>query len=420
MNSFIIKGDICYSTSDRRIQSHEGAYLIVEGGLCRGVFDTIPEQFDGLEVRDYSSKLVIPGLVDLHLHAPQFAVRALGMDMELLPWLQGHAFPQEARYESLEYAALAYGIFADAMRKSATTRAVVFATVHSEASALLAQKLEETGIRAYVGKVNMDRDCPEALRETSSISETRKFIELCSTLKNVRPIITPRFIPSCTDSLLDELGGLAKELDLPVQSHLSENLGEIELVSQLCPESESYGHAYDRHGLFGQTKTVMAHCVYSQDSELELIANRGVFIAHCPQSNINVASGIAPVRKYLDMGLRMGLGSDVAGGSTEDMMRAVVDTVMVSKLRWRLEDSSLKPLGFDDAFYLATAGGGEFFGNVGSFENGFEADLLVLSDDEYPSPMRFSPRERLERLFYLGTRSCINAKYVCGEEIELS
>ena len=344
-------------------------------------------------------------------------VRALGMDLELLEWLEKHAFPQEAMYSNLEYAELSYDIFAESMRRSFTTRACVFGTIHAEATALLAQKLEDTGLVTFVGKVNMDRNCPSSLLEPDSIGETRRFLALCEDLENTKPILTPRFIPSCSDELCVHLGELAISNCLPVQSHVSENFREIEWVRTLHPDSSSYGHVYDNFSLFGQTPTVMAHCVYSSDAELELIKQRGVFIAHCPQSNINIASGIAPVRRYLDMGLNVGLGTDVAGGSSEDMMRAAVDAIMVSKLRWRLVDSSLKPLSFEDAFHLATLGGGAFFGMVGSFDAGYEADVLVLSDTSLSSPIQLSLRERLERIFYLGSHSCISAKFVRGEQV---
>lgn len=417
MKSFIIKGDIGYSSAGRALNLHANSYLVVEYGECRGVFDAIPAAFRGLEILDYTGKLVMPGLVDLHLHAPQYPVRALGMDMELLEWLNKHAFPQEAMYENLEYADQAYAIFAESMKKSFTTRACVFGTVHAEATALLAQKLEDSGLVTFVGKVNMDRNCPDALQETDAIGETKRFLALCEGFENTKPILTPRFIPSCSDKLCSALGELAISEALPVQSHVSENLGEIEWVRALHPHSPSYGHVYDKFSLFGQTPTVMAHCVHSSDEEIALIKQRGVFIAHCPQSNVNLASGIAPARRYLDMGLNMGLGTDVAGGSSEDMLRAAVDAVMVSKLRWRLVDESLRPLSFEDAFYLATLGGGTFFGRVGSFEDGFEADAIVLSDDAFSSPMELSLRERLERIFYLGSKNCISAKFVRGERI---
>ena len=363
-------------------------------------------------------------MVDLHIHAPQYAFRGTGMDCELLDWLRLYTFPEEAKYADIDYAARAYGIFAENMRKSATTRAVIFGTIHREATLLLMDLIESAGIVSYVGKVNMDRDAPDELREIgadASAFDTFGFINAAAkrNYHNTMPILTPRFIPSCSNALLNELSEVRRAYDLPVQSHLSENPGEVELVKKLMPEAEFYGDGYDRYGLFGkEAKTVMAHCVYSTDAEIERIRENGVWVAHCPNSNMNLASGIAPIRKYLNEGIRVGLGSDVAGGQTESIFRAITDAVQVSKLYWRYIDSSAKPLSFVESFYLATKGGGSFFGNVGSFESGYEFDAVVIDDSSVPHPQTLSLPERLERAIYLGLdRDGIIAKYARGTKI---
>ncbi len=190
-------------------------------------------------------------------------------------------------------------------------------------------------------------------------------------------------------------------------------------MKELCPESEFYGDAYDRFGLFGGDgcKTVMAHCVYSDEREQQLIQDRGVWIAHCPFSNENLASGIAPVRAFLDKGLRVGLGSDVSGGSSESIFRVMADAVQASKMYWRLVDQSKKSLTLEEVFYMATKGGGSFFGNVGSFEDGYELDALILDDSALRTPMELTVRQRLERICYLSDERQIAAKYVAGEPI---
>ena len=163
----------------------------------------------------------------------------------------------------------------------------------------------------------------------------------------------------------------------------------------------------------------MAHCVWCPDEEIELMKKRGVFVAHCPESNTNLSSGIAPVRRYLDEGIPTGLGSDVAGGSVLSIFKAMELAVQTSKLRWRLTDSSLKPLTVPEVFYMATAGGGAFFGKVGSFEDGFEADALVLDESRVPTPLfeELSLEERLERMIYLGSEHDIIHKYVAGTQL---
>ena len=218
---------------------------------------------------------------------------------------------------------------------------------------------------------------------------------------------------------MEKLGELAKKHKLSAQSHLSENKDEIKWVAKLCPDAKSYGDAYDKFGLFGKdTKTIMAHCVYSVDEEVNLIKENGVFIAHCPASNTNISSGIAPVRNYLDKGLKIGLGSDVAGGHTESLFRTISDTIQVSKLYYRLLDDTAKPVTFNEAFYLATKGGGEFFGKVGSFEDGFEFDAVVIDDSVLPHPQELSVKERLERSVYLNADLLgVKAKFVRGKKI---
>ena len=423
-NSFILKGNICHTPLAGELVVRENAWTVCEDGVCRGVFDALPAQYAGLEVVDCGDRLILPGMVDLHTHAPQFAYRGTGMDYELLDWLDYVAFPEEMRYADVAYARRAYGQLADRLKASATTRVVMFGTVHAAATLALMDCMERSGLVSYVGKVNMDRNAPPELTEDHSGgigADTRRFIEesLSRGYRRTKPIITPRFVPSCTDGLMEALGELRREYGLPVQSHLSENPDEVRLVAELAPRAEFYGDAYDRFGLFGQGgNTVMAHCVYSTPPEVERMKRNGVWVAHCPSSNMNIASGIAPIRRYLEQGLRVGLGSDVAGGTAESMFRAVTDAIQMSKLYWRYIDSKAYPLTFPEAFYLATRGGGSFFGKVGSFEPGCAFDALVLDDSAEPSPRPLSVVNRLERAFYLGLdRGGIVMKFVDGERI---
>lgn len=425
--SFVLKGNICYSVSKDEIRTTSMGYAVCVDGLCEGVFETLPEAYAHLPLYDFGDRLIFPGLVDLHIHAPQYSYRGLGMDLELMDWLQVHAFPEEAKYEDLEYARRAYSIFARRMKKSATTRVSIFASRHRKATELLMDLMEESGLVSYVGKVNMDSEAPDGLREASaeeSARETRLWLDdIAGRYRHTYPILTPRFIPSCSRGLLEELKRIQADSGAAVQSHVSENLSEIQFVRELFPEHDFYGRVYDHYGLFGRNegksvKTLMAHCVYSSEEELRLMREQGVFIVHCPASNTNVCSGIAPIRKYLDAGMNMGLGSDVAGGQTESIFRAITDTIQVSKLYWRLVDQGAKPLSFDEAFYLATKGGGAFFGKVGSFEAGYAFDAVVLDDSSLEHPQEMTLHERLERAVYLSADLFgICAKYADGRRI---
>lgn len=415
MTGFVVKGDICYSADRNTIDCTPNGFLVIENGTIGGVFPSLPQIYSQLPLHDYTGHLVIPGMSDLHLHAPQYQYRGLWMDMQLLEWLEKHTFPEEARYSDLSYAREAYTLFADKLLTTTTTRISAFATIHKEATLLLAALLEERGLKGYVGKVNMDRNSPDILIEESeeSVKETISFIQSMKG-ERIRPIITPRFIPSCSDYLLDQLGAIVKERSLPVQSHLSENLGEIEWVKELSPEAESYADAYRRHGLWCETPTIMAHCVWSDKYDGALMENGKLFIAHCPDSNVNLASGVANIGHFLDKGVHVGLGTDIAGGASISIFQSCAEAIRASKLRYRLLDQESHILTFPEAFYLATVGGGAFFGKVGSFAPGYEADFTVLDESGLESTIDFTSAERLERYCYLAGERPVLHKAVGG------
>ena len=428
-NSFVIKGNICQTMTPEALDLHENAFAVCVDGVSRGVFETLPEEYADLPLYDCGDALIFPGMVDLHVHAPQYAFRGMCMDLELMDWLNRYTFPEEEKYEDLEYAHVAYGMFVDAVRRGATTRSCIFATRHRFATELLMELMEESGLVSYVGKVNMDREASAALVEESAEASAYDTFGWINATKdkfiNTKPILTPRFIPCCTDKLMEELREIQMTYGIPVQSHLSESKGEIEFVKFLRPDNPFYGDSYNEYDLFGKNddintdvKTVMAHCVWSTEDEVELMRKNGVFVAHCPASNMNLTSGIAPIRKYMELGLNVGLGSDVAGGHTDSMFRAITDAIQVSKLYFRLVDEGCKPLVFSEAFYLATKGGGAFFGKVGSFEEGYDFDAVVMDDSVLAHPQRLTLAERVERAVYLGLdEKKIDAKFVAGRKI---
>lgn len=203
---------------------------------------------------------------------------------------------------------------------------------------------------------------------------------------------------------------------MPAQSHLNENLSEIEWVKALCPDKRDYCDTYDAYGLLGDVPTVMAHCIYGTEREKQLLKDKRVMIAHCPTSNSNVIAGLCPAAAYLRGGWEIGLGSDVAGGHTLNLFEVMVYTVQVSKMKWMLEGQKDHPLSMAEAFYMATAGGGRFFGKVGLFEPGYAFDALVLDESKLASPRSFNPAERLERYAYQGN-GLLKAKYVDGRRM---
>ncbi len=280
------------------------------------------------------------------------------------------------------------------------------------------KKLSEVGFAGYVGKVNMDRNSPDILIESTeqSIVDTIEFIEKSSEFNNIKPIITPRFIPSCTDKLLTSLGTLVDKYQLPVQSHLSENLSEIAWVKELVPKAKCYADAYNSFGLWGKTPTIMAHCTWSDKFDKEFMDNENIFIAHCPDSNINLTSGVAAAKHFLYKGTNIGLGTDIAGGSSPYLTRSITDAIRASKLRERLLDDKNSSLTFPEAFYLASVGSGKFFGKVGSFESGYDADFSILDESGLESTLdnEFTIEERVERYCYLAGEKPVLHKAIKG------
>lgn len=421
-NSRVIKGDIVYSVSRRSVKCVENGYLVVVDGICEGVFTQLPSEYEYLDAEDYSGRIIFPGMSDIHVHASQYGFRGLGMNLELLDWLNTYTFKEESKFKDIDYADKAYDIFVEDMLRSMTTRACIFATIHNESTIELMEKLEKSGLKTMVGKVNMDRQSPDYLCEESATvaaRDTEMFLEnTVGRFENTKPILTPRFVPSCSDELMAKLSEIRKKYDVPVQSHLSENKSEIELVKKLNSKSKFYGDAYDMFGLFGgDHKAIMAHCVYSTDEEIDLMRKNNVYIAHSPSSNMNLSSGIAPVRKYMDKGLNVGLSTDIGAGQDISMFRCVTDAVQVSKLYWRIIDDSCRPLDINEAFYLATIGGGSFFGKVGSFDKGYEADVVIYDDSNLKAPYDMTLQERYERLLYLGGINNVVTKYVSGRKV---
>ena len=434
MMKTIYKAHILFTKEQTRFEVVENGYVAVEDGLVAGVAGSLAElktecptfNVDEVEVVDFGDKLLIPAMNDMHVHAPQVHNQGVAMDLELLPWLQNYTFPEESKYADVQYAERMYRRFLHTQWLFGTMRSVVFGTVHTESTRLLMKLYQEAGMGALVGKVAMNRNCPDTLSEgvdayvegqESLIAEANSSLfTLHSSLPPlVRPIITPRFVPSCTPELLQACGEVAAKYQLPVQSHLSENTSEIAWVAELEPESKSYGDAYNRYGLFGQTPTIMAHCVWTKGHELELMKQNGVMVAHCPTSNFNLSSGMAPIRSLLDEGVSIGLGSDISGGHDLNMFRMLVYAIQVSKMHYQL-DHDKAFLTLPEIFWIATKSAGSFFGKVGSFEPGYEFDALVI-DDGVLYPSEYSLLHRLERFIYLGDDRQIVHRFCRGQEI---
>lgn len=383
---------------------------------------------ESVELIDLGDQLLIPAMNDLHVHAPQYANLGIAMDLELLPWLNTYTFPEEMRYADKPYAERLYRRFVSDLVRYGTMRAAVFATIHAPATQLLCDLFQEAGIGGKIGLVGMNRNCPTELSNTTqeAISGTLSVLEHTATMPLVDAIVTPRFVPSCTPDMLAAMGQLAAEKQLPVQSHLSENRSEIAWVKQLDPEASCYADAYRRFGLFGQTPTLMAHCCYPNREEMRLMReNPKTMVVHCPTSNCNLSSGIAPIRQFLEQGTQVALGSDISGGSHLSIFRVMQYAMQMSKLQYSLTNGRSAFLTLSEVFHMATKAGGSFFGNdelghPGSFEQGYAFDALVLDDSTLRLSDSEEPLHRLERLIYLGDDRHITKRFCQGHVVEMS
>lgn len=414
----IIKGNIISSEKIGEINITESGYLIAKEGHIEGIYKELPEQYKNEKIDDYGDSLIFQAFSDMHLHAPQYAMLGMGMDLPLLDWLNTYTFPTEAKFKDTNIARTIYKDLAKSLASNGTTRVCMFSSLHTDSTIVLMEELEKAGVTGYVGKVNMDRNGGKDLQETTeeSIKETKRWLELCKKFKYIKPIITPRFTPSCTDALMEELGKIAEDNKLPIQSHLSENTGEIEWVKELHPSCQEYWETYNKYKLWNN-RTLMAHCVHSSQREMDAIKNAGVYVVHCASSNENLISGYAHIRNMIEQGINVVLGSDIAGGDHLNMFDNVTAAIRASKARTVIEDYKIKFLTVEEAFFLGTSAANKFFNELPGFAKGNELHAIVVNDEKLPKVRELSVKERFERCMYFRQADAIKAVYSVGRKI---
>ena len=417
MKTTILKGNIVAAPELGKLDIVENGYLVAVDGVIEGVYETLPEKYAGCEVDDCGKDLILQTFSDMHLHAPQYAMLGMGMDMPLIDWLNTYTFPTEAHFADPEVARPIYKKLAEELVSNGTTRVVMFSSLHRESTLVLMEELEKAGVTGYVGKVNMDRNGGENYQETTqeSMDETVKWIEQCD-FEHVKPVITPRFTPTCTNELMEFLGKLAAEKDLPIQSHLSENTGEIAWVKELHPDCQQYWETYAKYNMWND-RTVMAHCVWSDERERKAIKDAGVWVCHCASSNEDLISGYAPIRVMLDEGVRVVLGSDIAGGDHISMFDNVTASIRASKARRIMTNWETDFLTVAEAYYLGTSAACEFFGEKPGFAAGNPLHAIVVCDNDLPDVRERTIQERFERSMYRRQKDAIRAVYSAGRKV---
>lgn len=354
--------------------------LIIEDGLVTGLGEA-EAMLTGLaadiEVIDYSGKIIIPGLVDCHVHFSQVDIIA-SYGEQLLDWLNQYAFPAEQKFSNAEYAGDVAAFFADELLRNGTTTALVFATIHPESVDAIFMAAQQRNMRLLSGKVLMDRNCPDALRDTpeSAYDESRRLIEKWHGKDRLGYAITPRFAVTSSDAQLAAAGKLAAEYsDVHIHTHLAENHEEVALVGEQFPSCRSYFDVYEKFGL-ARERSVFAHCLHLDDVDRQRLSASGSAIAFCPTSNLFLGSGLFDLRAAAEHDIRTGIGTDVGGGTSLNMLRTLSEAYKVLQL----EGQTLS--GFR-ALYLATLGGAKALyldDRIGNFRPGREADFVVLDD----------------------------------------
>jgi len=418
---------------DWSLRAEQGLLVVREGSIVAR--HTIADQDavlgklggEAKVVRLSGHQFIMPGLIDTHIHASQFPNAGLALDLTLLDWLERYTFPTEAGLKCTNRAKEVYSRCVKATLASGTTTACYFATIHTDSTQVLGEVCVALGQRAWVGKVCMDRNCPDIYGESStseSLSEAEASVAGLQALNSplVNPIVTPRFVPTCSRKLLQDLGALASSKGLHIQTHLSENKREVEWVKQLEPDCKHYTEVYKKSGLLG-SRTILAHCVHLTDEEVEMVQSTGSGISHCPNSNFSLKSGVCNVQRLRRAGVKVGLGTDCSGGFSPSLLDAMRQAVVASNVvHFTGEEET--PLSFSDALYLATRGSAKVLareGELGLLEGEAVADFLLVDMNGHENTRLFgheSPEDIVHKFVFLSDDRNIKEVWVNGQKVK--
>ena len=391
------------------------------------------ENFHRLPKGEY----LLPGFIDLHVHAPQWAQSGTALDLPLEEWLEQYTFPIESKFSDIDFAQIVYEDLVKTLLANGTTTVLYFASIHKEASLLLAKICAQFGQRGLVGKVVMDNveQCPDYYRDAdtqTALKETEEFIVEVQQLneqtkQGIYPVVTPRFIPSCTDEALQGLGELAAKYNTHIQSHCSESDWQHHYVAERFGKNDAF--ALNDFGLL-QEKSVMAHCNFIADDDAALFSQTGTAIAHCPISNVFFSNGVLPSVHIHELGVDIGLGTDVSGGFSPSLFDNIRQAVIASRMLEEGVDTTVAAeqrgvassrLTTNEAFYMATAGGGESLSlPIGKIEENYAWDVQIINITLPTAklPIFNDPLEDIfQKILYLARPENIQEVWVQGEQV---
>ncbi|NEP18138.1 MAG: guanine deaminase [Leptolyngbya sp. SIO4C1] len=400
--------------------------LVIEAGQVKafGSYGALQHQYADVPMTHYLDRLIVPGFVDTHIHFPQTEMIA-AFGTQLLDWLERYTFPTEAKFKDPDYAQRITAFFLDELLKNGTTTALVYGTVHPESVEAFFAEAERRQLRMIAGKVMMDRHAPDYLCDTpeSSYAESKRLIERWHGRGRLHYAVTPRFAVTSSAEQLRLAGQLLAEFpDVYLQTHISENLHEVAWVGSLFPEAQDYLDVYDRAGLVGD-RSVFAHGIHLSDREWARLHAAKSAIAFCPTSNLFLGSGLFQLKQACDRAIKVGLGTDVGGGTSFSLLQTAAEGYKVCQLQQHT-------LSAFQALFLATLGGARALSldaQIGSFDVGKEADFTVLHPRATPLLALRNPQgtpESLEaladRLFstiMLGCDRVVWATHILGESV---
>jgi guanine deaminase len=424
------RSSILHCLSDPGEESLESAYeyfedglLIVEDGIvaeaghAENLLSGLAEDVLLTELPD---KLIVPGFIDCHVHFPQLDIIA-SYGEQLLDWLHRYAYPVEARFADADYAREVAGIFADELLNNGTTTALVFGTVHPHSADAIFEAAEARNMRLIAGKVLMDCNCPDALKDDadSAYNESKALIERWHGRGRLGYAITPRFALTSSEQQLRAAGKLAREYpDVWIHTHLAENTDEVTQIARQFPSSRSYLDVYDKFGLLRE-RAVFAHCLHMDDQDRACMASKGGSAAFCPTSNLFLGSGLFDLPAMRAANIRCGLGTDVGGGTSLSLLKTASDAYKVL----HLQDHALPAT---RALYLATLGAAEALyldKSIGNFLPGKEADFVVLDPNGTSlTARRTKAAETIEESFFalltLADDRHVAATYIGGKSLK--